>query len=55
MNVINVHGEKVKIINAVRYHNLKIGNISFDIVEDFIRMGTTLTHPTAYKNNFRVD
>ena len=39
--------------NAGQYHNLKEGNVSFDIVEVFRCLGTTITNPTAYENQLR--
>jgi len=33
--------------NAERSHNIKIGNSSFERVEDFKYLGTTLTHKNS--------
>jgi len=41
--------------NAVRSHNIKIDNNSFERVEQFKYLGTTLTNQILFRKKLRAD
>jgi hypothetical protein len=41
--------------NAVRIHNMTIGNRSFEMMEEFQSLGTTITNQILFKKKLRAD
>jgi len=54
---INAHKNKYIVMyrdqNAVRSHSIKTGNISFDVVEGFKYLGTTLTNQNSIQEEIK--
>jgi hypothetical protein len=58
---LKVNADKTKYMamfrdqNAVRNHSINIDNSSFEIVEEFKHLGTTLTNKILFRKKLRVD
>ena len=58
-NTLEVNAEKTKNMvmsqnqNAVRSHNMKIDNRSFEMVEEFTYLGTTLTNQNSIQEEIK--